>query len=56
MEPDIITKCRLRGEKVYTKEGTYNPIKNASIESEEEPEEEEHQISSWARLHKLGYP
>jgi hypothetical protein len=46
MEPDIITKCRLNGEKVYTKDGTYNPIKSASVEPKEE-------ISSWARIYKL---
>jgi hypothetical protein len=47
MEPDIITKYRLNGETVYTKDGTYNPIKSASVE----PKQEE--ISSWARLHQI---
>jgi hypothetical protein len=47
MEPDIITKCRLNGETVYSKEGKYNPIKTASVE----PKQEE--ISSWARLHQI---
>jgi hypothetical protein len=45
MEPDIITKCRLNGETVYTKEGKYNPIKSASTTKPE--------ISSWARLHQI---
>jgi hypothetical protein len=46
MEPDIITKCRLNGETVYTKEATYNPLKSASVVPKEE-------ISSWARLHQI---
>jgi hypothetical protein len=46
-EPAWMTSCRLRGETVYTKNGTYNPIKSASVESKQE------EISSWARLQKL---
>jgi hypothetical protein len=52
-EPAWMTSCRLRGETVYTKDGTYNPIKSASVEPKEGPEEEP-QLSSWARLRTLG--